>query len=296
MFGGSGFLGSYIIDALLAQNYVVINVDINKPSIDQNCEFKQVDCMNIEQVMSLLNSSADIIYNFAGYSDLDESINHPKETIETNVLTNLNILQLATKINVSRYIYASSAYASSTKGAFYGISKLTCEKIIEEYQKQYDLSYTILRYGSLYGKRADKKNGIYRLLSQAVVEKKIKHFGLGEEIREYIHAKDAAKLSVDILNDNYINKHMILTGSEKINQKTLLLMIKEMLNDEIDIEFANKQREGHYKYTPYSHNPEQSIKLIANPFIDLGQGLIECIEEIYQEKKIRSRNESMTSV
>ena len=61
------------------------------------------------------------------------------------------------------------------------------------------------------------------MVKQAVTTREIVHSGDGEEQREYIHAADAAKLSVDILeNDAYKNKHIILTGTQKVKRKDLL--------------------------------------------------------------------------
>ena len=75
----------------------------------------------------------EIVYNFAGLSDLNESISKPRQTLELNVMGNINILEASVKAGVKRYIYASTVYVSSKKGSFYGISKNTSEKIIEEY-------------------------------------------------------------------------------------------------------------------------------------------------------------------
>ena len=62
----------------------------------------------------------------------------------------LMYLDESVKSGVELFVYASSAYAMNDKGSFYGISKLTSEKIVEEYHKQYNLNYSILRYGSIY--------------------------------------------------------------------------------------------------------------------------------------------------
>jgi UDP-glucose 4-epimerase len=61
-----------------------------------------------------------------------------------------------------------------------------------------------LRFGSLYGPRANKFNGIRDFLTQALKNKKVVRRGDGEEIREYIHIKDAAQLSVDALDEKNI--------------------------------------------------------------------------------------------
>jgi UDP-glucose 4-epimerase len=240
--------------------------------------------------MEAVNDSA-IVYNFAGLADLDESVNQPKLTIEQNVIGNINILEACKSANIERYIYASSAYALSDRGSFYGISKLTSEKIIEEYQTRLNVPYSIIRYGSLYGERADRHNGMYIILRQALKEGVVKHRGDGEEVREFIHAADAAQLSVDIAESSeFVNQHIVLTGVERLKHKDLHSMIRDILPHPLEIVYSDDQWEGHYQVTPYSFRPNRAKKLVPNPFIDLGQGLTECIEFIYEELQNEKSN------
>ncbi len=122
------------------------------------------------------------------------------------------------------------------------------------------------------------------MLRQALESGEILHRGDGEEMREYIHARDAAKLSVDILMaDEYLNQHLMITGLERMKQKDLLKMIKEIIPNQVSIKMTEKHYTGHYEVTPYSFHPRVARKLVANPFIDLGQGLLECMRRIHHE-------------
>jgi len=283
VFGGSGFLGSYVADELTHRGYDVVIADIkDSPHKGPGQKFIHCDIMNSDDIRLAVEGSS-VVYNFAGLADIDESIHLPKETMEQNVIGNINILEACRDLGIERYVYASSAYAFSQKGSFYGISKLASEKIIEEYQKRYDMPYSIVRYGSLYGERADEHNGMFRLLKSALETKEIIHRGDGEEVREYIHAADAAKLSVDILASNdYLNEHMILTGVERMRHKDLLQMIQEILNDQVSVSYSGEPWEGHYQITPYSYHPTVARKLVSNTFIELGQGLTSCIRTIHE--------------
>ncbi len=286
VFGGSGFLGSYVVDQLISNGFNVINADINPPLYNIEAQiYKSVNILDINSINEVIDDDTYAVYNFAGLADINISINEPIRTVELNILGNTNILEVCKNKAIKRFIYASSAYAFSNKGTFYGISKQASEKIIEEYYQQFGLEFTILRYGSLYGERADQHNGIYRLLKQALEKKKIIHKGDGSEAREYIHCRDAAKLSVDILKDEYKNKHLLLTGLEKHDFKEILTMIKELLGGDIDLEFDSSNYKGHYKVTPYSFHPTIGEKIVANPYVDLGQGLLACIPSIYSKIK-----------
>ena len=290
VFGGSGFLGSYVVAELLERGWQVRVADLEEPPKELgNVNYVPCDLREKRTLDKVIPDNTDAVYNFAGMSDLDEAINQPLLTMELNVLGNLHLLEVCRKQNVKHFVYASSAYACSESGSFYGISKLSSEKIVEEYQNRYGLDYTIIRYGSLYGERADRHNGVYRLLRQALEKGEIIHRGDGEEVREYIHAKDAAKLSADILMENeYKNKHIMVTGLERLKQKDLLKMIQEMSPLQVSIKMSEKHYTGHYEVTPYSFHPRVARKLVANPYIDLGQGLVECMRKVHHDLSLNN--------
>ncbi len=292
VFGGSGFLGSYVADELSNRGYDVTIADVRKSIyLKDSQKFVKCDILNLERVKKIVHGS-DIVYNFAGLADLNVAINVPLQAIKLNVTGNLNILEACKEANIKRFVYASSAYAFNTKGSFYGISKHASEKLVEEFYNRYRLEYTIIRYGSLYGDRADSSNYIFKLLSSAIENKEIVLKGDENEAREYIHAADAARLSVNIVEDEqFINGHLILTGIEKLRRKDLFTMIQEILREPIKIKRVDPNYLGHYKVTPYEYLPNSSKKLVANPFIDMGQGLVDCIKAIYAAKETFEYND-----
>ena len=288
VFGGFGFLGHYLVHELLNRGYEVTVADIHKnEKIESKITYIKCDITSKENVENVFeNKQFDVVYNLAGFANLDTAIKYPLETIQLNVIGNMHILEQCVKNNVSRFVYASSAYAMSNKGSFYGISKLASEKIVEEYLKKYSLSFTILRYGSVYSERSYDNNYIYNLVKTAVLEGEIYHNGDGNELREYIHAEDASKLSVDVIeSEDFKNLHVILTGNERMKRSDLFNMVKEILNDQVEIKYKNDGYYNHYNFTPYSFEPSVSRKLSANPHIDMGQGLLECVRSVHENEK-----------
>lgn len=288
VFGGFGFLGHYLVKELLQRNYAVTVADISGDSEFINVvQYIKCDISNKEQVDAVLDSDKfDFVYNLAGFANLDKAIENPTLTMQLNIIGNINIIEACLRNKVSKFVYASSAYAVSNKGSFYGISKLASEKIVEEYHKKHNLPFVILRYGSVYSERNYDNNYIYNLVRGAVVDGVINHNGDGLEIREYIHAADAAKLSVDVIeSDEFNNIHVILTGTERMQRGELFNMIKEILNNKVEINCNDTGYHNHYKFTPYSFEPSVSKKLVANPHIDMGQGLLECVRAVHQNEK-----------
>lgn len=276
--GGSGFLGSHVVDSLLDNNYDVTIADLKPSKYHPELSFQCCDILDPAQLEQVLDG-VEVVYNFAGLADIDYAYEHPGETLEANIIGNHNVLAAARKCGVKRYIYASSAYALSNKGSFYGISKLASEKVIEEYHARYGLDYTILRYGSLYSERAGKDNFIYKLIYEALHTGKIVLKGTGEEVREYIHAADAGRISVAVLQDNsYINEHLLITGQERLSRMELYSLVQEIFHGKVELDHVVAPFIGHYKTTPYSHHPSRGRKIIPREHIDLGQGIISVIE------------------
>ncbi|MEQ8348412.1 MAG: NAD(P)-dependent oxidoreductase [Sneathiellaceae bacterium] len=283
VFGGAGFLGSHVTDALLARGHEVVLFD-RAPSPWHGEDVRQIrgDICDSDAVRAAVEG-CDHVYNFAGLADLNRSIAEPAETVRLNILGNTNILEACRGIPVARFVYASTVYVLSQKGAVYGATKKANELLIQEYGTYYDLPYTIVRYGSVYGPRADASNRVYRILRQALSAGRIDFPGDGEEEREYIHVRDAAKLSVDILDPQYRNRHLVLTGIERLKYASLLEMVREILNGQVEIVLQDKDYRGHYKLTPYSFLPSPGEKLVNNPSVDFGQGILECLTEIHTE-------------
>jgi UDP-glucose 4-epimerase len=159
---------------------------------------------------------------------------------------------------------------------------------VETYHDEFGLPYTILRYGSLYGRRADPGNGIHRMIHSALTEGKIRYMGTGEELREYIHVEDAAKLSVDILKPEFANQHITLTGHHPMRVKDIMEMLREIMGSKVKLECENSAFEGHYNITPYQYHPRVGKKLVSSLYTDMGQGLIDCLAEIRAQLPVRA--------
>ena len=123
VFGGSGFLGSHVADALTDNGYDVTIFDtIESPWLRDSQKMVIGDILDFNSLNTLLEN-VFAVYNFAAIADLNEAIDKPIETVKINILGNVNILEACKNNNVKKFIYASSVYVNSREGGFYKCSK-----------------------------------------------------------------------------------------------------------------------------------------------------------------------------
>tara|TARA_E500000178_G_scaffold349197_1_gene405710 strand:+ start:713 stop:1609 length:897 start_codon:yes stop_codon:yes gene_type:complete len=259
VFGGSGFIGSHLVDSLQSRGFDVVVADLNKSKhLNKKIRFKKINIKNKEKVFKLIKN-ADIVYNFAAVADIQDSYDNPLKTLEVNIIGCANIIQACAKYKIKRFILASSIYANTDQGGFYRVSKQSCEIMTLEYAKVYNLNYTILRFGSIYGPRSNLKNGLLKIVYDSIKKKKLIYRGTRKAIRSYIHVKDAAESSVDILKRNFKKKIVLIKGKKKIQIISLLLILKKILNLNSKLYFLNRTQKGHYDKKP---KPIKKIKTI----------------------------------
>ncbi len=278
VFGGSGFLGSHICDKLTDAGHEVTIVDLN-PSPWLKPEQKMlVGSILDEATVDKAVQDADFVFNYAGIADIGEANSRPVDTARLNVVGNVMALEACRRHKVKRYVFASSLYVYGRSGGFYRCSKQACEIYIENYQAMHGLEYTILRYGSLYGPRADNRNAIHRFVHEAMTTGAITYYGAPTALREYVHADDAAQATLEILDPAYVNQNIIVTGNQPMRVGDLFKMIGEILGKDIEIRYQNDPNSGHYQVTPYAFMPKIGRKLVPPLTVDLGQGILRVME------------------
>lgn len=284
VFGGAGFLGGYVADTLSHAGHKVTVFDNRKSEYLKPSQKEIIGDITDQAAVEAAVKGMDVVYNFSAIADINIAKDDPVNVTKVNILGNTYALEAARKAGVKRFVYVSSVYVYSKFGVFYSESKLASEKLTEAYQRRYGLPFTVLRYGSLYGSpRSSHLSSINKFINQAIKDRKISYPGTGEEVREYIHVKDAARLSVQILDPKFANKYILITGHQAIKSRDLLMMIKEILNSDIKIEFLNQGNQEHYHITGYSFQPGIAQKLISDISIDLGQGLLDLIAETHRQ-------------
>jgi UDP-glucose 4-epimerase len=278
--GGSGFLGSHVADQLSDAGHRVRIYDLAESRWKRSDQQMIIgDLLDLDRLMEAISGS-EAVYNFAALADLNEALQQPVKTVQVNVLGNVQVLEACRLTGVTRFIYASTVYVYSREGGFYRCSKQAAEQYVEEYWRTYGLDYTILRYGSLYGPRADAGNGLLKIVSNALKTGLVRYEGSRDALREYIHVEDAARASVAALGIDFCNQSVVLTGQEPMRVLDLLKMLAEILGIPDAVEFVELQQPGHYVRTPYAYQPKLGRKYVPPLHVDLGQGLLQMIDDV----------------
>lgn len=283
LFGGAGFLGSHVCDKLSDAGHDVTVVDLRPSPYLRPDQTMLTGNILDEELVDKAVAGADVVFNYAGIADIGEANRRPIDTARINVLGNVIALEACRKAGVKRYVFASSLYVYGKSGGFYRCSKQSCELYIENYQAMYGLDYTILRYGSLYGSRADRRNAINRFVAEALENGAITYYGSPDALREYIHVEDAALCTVEVLKPEYANENIVLSGNQPMRVGDLFKMIAEMLGKDIDVRFQHDPNSGHYQVTPYAFMPKVGKKMTPNLTTDLGQGILRVMEDVHRD-------------
>ena len=283
--GGSGFLGSHVSDILTKRGNEVRIFDTKK-----SIWIKKKQKMYVGNILNLKSleraiKGCKIVYNFAALSNIDYAKYKPAETIKINVLGTLNALILCKKHNVKKFIQASSIYASSEEGGFYARSKKAAEDYIEEFKNIYGLKFTILRFGSIYGERADNNNAIRNIVYNAIKKRQLIYKGKRDASRRYINAIDVAKACVKVIDKRYDNKYITITGNKNIKiSKIFNILSKRFGIPKKRMKYLNEKYTGHYNRKPTVFKPRVGQNFMLGKQKDFKDRLFQLINEIKIKK------------
>ena len=279
--GGSGFMGSHLCDLLSSEGHKVNIFDIKKSKYKKKNQKMFIGSILDKKRLSLAIRGCDFVYHFAALADMDFARTRALESAKINIIGTINTLVVCKKYNVKRFIFASSIYANTEEGGFYGSSKQAAESYIERFYKTYGLNYTILRFGSLYGSRSGKNNGINIVINSGIKKKKLIYGGSKRAARKYIHVEDAVNACIKVIQKKYKNKYLTITGKHLEKIKNVMYILAKYLNISRDkIMYLNHKNVGHYDISPTTFVPRLGKHLKNKKEKNFKQKLKDLTEEL----------------
>lgn len=280
--GSSGFLGQHVTRALRDAGHDVMGFDIApEPSVGDGRHVIG-DVRDVEAVALALDG-CDAVYHLAAVADLGAAAQEPLAAAEVNVVGTAATMEACRRTGVDRFVLASTVYVHAAAGSVYRTTKRAAESLVHDCAELWGLRPTILRFGSLYGPGADPGNAIRRILSMALTQGRIDFWGDGTEVREYIHAVDAARLAVRALDDRFVGRTLHLVGRDRMTTREMVEMVREIIGSDVEVAFAEEQYRGRYHLTPYSLESGRirvGERLTDETYVDLGLGLLDTMQHL----------------
>lgn len=235
--GGSGFIGSTLVDLLINEGHSVIVIDDLSTGLSSNhnesATYINEDlCRYIdhpEEIITVLQEhNIDTVYHLAASADVFLSINNPEKVYKINVLASIALVRACKKTGVKKLVFASTSAVfgepkylpvdedhDTNPISPYGLSKLGFEQYLNYFSIDTDMSITVFRLPNVYGprQRPDLEGGViaifYGLMKQS---QPIHMFGDGQQTRDWVYVDDIANAFYKALK-NHEKFNIFLLGS-----------------------------------------------------------------------------------
>ena len=298
--GGSGFIGSHVVDKLRDKGVNVRVYDGLMPNYRDDIEFYQGSILDITSLSFALNG-IDAIFHLAAVANVKDVFERPHYSEQINVRGTINVLEAARRSNIQRVIFGSTVWvyseakedlvdettALNAPEHLYTATKLAGEYYCQSYSKLYGLDITILRYGIPYGPRARDEAVIPIFVRKALNGEPLTIAGDGSQYRKFIYVEDLAEGNVAALQGIAKNKTYNLEGDEKISIKQIAITIQKIIGD-VQIEYT-PPRPGDFSGIEVS-NELAKKELGWRPKVNFEEGLRRYIEWYKQREEMRKKN------
>ncbi len=249
--GGAGFIGSNLVDALLARGYAVRVLDnlstgkrSNLPD-DARLELIVGDVADAACVRQALQGCRAVVH-LAAVASVQASVDDPLGTHQSNLIGTLNVCEAMRAEGVRRVLFASSAavYGNNGEGEAidedtpkapltpYAADKLASEHYLDFYRRQHGLEPVVFRFFNIFGPRQDPSSpysGVISIFTERAQKGlPIVVFGDGEQTRDFVYVGDLVEVLVQALESPEAGKGAINVG---LNRATSLNQLLEAIGE-----------------------------------------------------------------
>jgi len=283
--GGSGFIGSNVVDALHAAGNEVVVID-QLASHRDDVEHRPVDILDAA-AMQKATEDVSFLFHLAAVADVGYAFKNPLQTIQLNITGTANALEAARQNKLERVVLASTVWVYSGceetevneetsflptgPGHVYSTSKIAAEYLCQDYWKLYEQPFTVLRYGIPYGPRMRDNLVMATFLRKALAGEPITIAGDGLQYRNFVYVGDLARAHVLAMSDVAKNQTYNLEGTEKITIKAIADAGADIVEGPVSIEHT-PARPGDYEGKMVSAQKAKD-ELGWVPEVDFSEGL-----------------------
>ena len=264
--GGAGFIGSHLCERLVKEGSEIVCVDNfndfydplikrrNVKGLQKKANFKlyELDILDFPKLQAVFEQNdIDVIIHLAARAGVRPSIKEPLLYQEVNVRGTLNLLELARRFNVPKFVFASSSsvYGNNKKVPFseqdnvdnpvspYAATKKAGELLAYTYHHLYDISISCIRFFTVYGPRQRPDMAIHKFTKLIDQGKKVPIFGDGNSQRDYTYISDIIDGLCSAIE--YCQGYEIynLGDSRTVELKEVIQHIENLLNKKARLDF-----------------------------------------------------------
>ncbi len=261
--GGSGFIGSHVVDVLLRNNNDILIYDLEEPKYNQQCAFIKAD-VNDLKTLEKVSTNFDMIYHMAAEANVNRFFENP---FNSNFITSdstISVLEAAKRNNISRVLLSSTEWIygsiegegsyqiteetpyAQTPDHLYTSSKIAAELFCKNYKTLYGVNYTIMRYGIPFGERARAETVTPIFINKILNGDEITIHGDGSQTRQFIYVRDLAEGNAACMRPEGENQIFNINGRETIKVIDIVTTLEKIIGKEAKIKFI-EDRKGNYK-------------------------------------------------
>jgi UDP-glucose 4-epimerase len=247
--GGSGFIGSHVVDKLRARGHEPVIYDLRPSPWHEVGGIEKIDTVlgsiTDREALERALHSCDAVAHLAAVADVNDVHASPEDAERVNARGTVAVLEAARRAGVKRIVYASTIWVYSdcsddavdedtllpAPSHLYTSTKLAGELYCKAYQELYGIDYTILRFGIPYGPRAREAAVVPAFVGKALRGEPLTLAGDGSQSRRFVYVEDLADGVALGLADVATNRVYNLASDENVTIKQIAENVKQQLGD-----------------------------------------------------------------
>jgi len=219
--GGAGFIGSHVVDALIAAGYGVVVIDDlstgRRENLNPAAEFVQTSIRDAGMAEAFSRHRFDAVIHLAAQIDVRKSVADPVADADTNILGSLHVLEASVRAGIGKFIFLSTGgaiygeteivptpeHCPAAPLSPYGAGKLAIEQYLNFYRRIHGVDSTVLRLANVYGPRQNPEGeaGVVSIfLSKLLKGEPPVIYGDGRQTRDYVYVQDVVAAVVRALD------------------------------------------------------------------------------------------------
>ncbi|NUR26624.1 MAG: NAD-dependent epimerase/dehydratase family protein [Catenulispora sp.] len=246
--GGCGFIGSHVVDKLLAAGHEVVVVDAAIRKLNPAAEYRQADILDVDDLTGALDGG-EVVFHLAAAADVEQVAADPVRALRLNVEGTGCALEAARRVGMNRFVLASTVWVYGAahadggdlgaepaeltelteetpfdlrrSGHLYVATKLAAEMAVHSYRELYGQHFTILRYGIPYGPRMRDALVVAKFVQAALAGTPITIAGEGRQTRNYVYVEDLAAAHVLALSAAAEDETFALEGTAPVSVREI---------------------------------------------------------------------------